>query len=172
MAVPTNWLMELCHDFELPATLKRNVNTPFERTDSINHRKCLLAESDLWQWQNRSFPPSPLRIERPLNPHLKSATHSCVLLPPSFSWSPLWSSWSFLQDNDASGSLWVKVKASWARAELGRCTNDHVWDLIRVSGGLSSSSSLAIIVGIASSAHESIWRLIATLQREPRWGWD
>lgn len=29
MAVPTNWLMELSHDFELPATSKRNVNTLF-----------------------------------------------------------------------------------------------------------------------------------------------
>lgn len=38
-------------------------------------------------------------------------------------------------------------------------------------GGLSSSSSLELIVGIASSAHESIWRLVPTLQREPRWGW-
>lgn len=39
------------------------------------------------------------------------------------------------QDNDVSRSLWVKVKASWAKAELGRRTNDAVWDSIRVSGG-------------------------------------
>lgn len=38
--------------------------------------------------------------------------------------------------------------------------------LIRASRGLSSGSSLALAVGIASSGHESIRRLTPSLQRD------
>lgn len=38
--------------------------------------------------------------------------------------------------------------------------------LIRTSRGLGSGSSLALAVGIASSGHESIRRLTASLQRD------
>lgn len=56
-------------------------------------------------------------------------------------------------------------KRNWAAAQT---TRFGIWS--ESLGDLSSSSSLVLIVCIASSAHESIWRLIPTLQRKDRLG--
>lgn len=60
---------------------------------------------------------------------------------------------------------WAGPKRNWAAAQT------TTFGIRSESlGDLSSSSSLVLIVCIASSVHESIWRLIPTLQRKARWG--
>lgn len=149
---------------------RKEMLTPcFKGLILLNHRKCLLAVCELWQWRNPSSSPSHPHIKGPFNPHLKSATHFHVLLPSSLSWSPLWSPCFF----HTRITMWAD-HCGWKLRRAGPKRN---WAAAQTTpfgirseslGDLSSSSSLVLIVCIASSAHESIWRLIPTLQRKAR----